>query len=50
MMSGRRRRPLIWGPILTPLITDTFEASDALKAFEHANDRSNAMKVQLEFS
>jgi L-idonate 5-dehydrogenase len=35
---------------VTPLLTDVFEMKDAVKAFEMANDRSRAMKVQLSFS
>ncbi len=33
-----------------PLISHTFEMSDAVKAFELASDRTQAMKVQLSFS
>jgi L-idonate 5-dehydrogenase len=34
---------------LTPLLTGTFDMTDALHAFEAANDRRTAMKVQLLF-
>jgi L-idonate 5-dehydrogenase len=33
----------------TPLLTDVMPVRDAVKAFEHAADRSKAMKVQLAF-
>lgn len=32
-----------------PLVTHTFPLADAVKAFEQANDRSQAMKVQINF-
>ena len=35
---------------VTPLLTEIFDMKDAVKAFETANDRSRAMKVQLSFS
>ena len=33
----------------SPLLTDVMPVRDAVKAFEHAADRSKAMKVQLSF-
>ena len=34
---------------LAPLLSDVFAASDAVSAFERANDRQRAMKVQIAF-
>ena len=33
----------------SPLLTDVMPVRDAVKAFEHAADRSKAMKAQLSF-
>ena len=33
----------------SPLLTDVMPVREAVKAFEHAADRSKAMKVQLSF-
>jgi len=35
--------------VADPLITHSFDISDAQRAFETASDRSSAMKVQLTF-
>ena len=35
---------------LAPLLTDIFPAHDAVAAFEHANNRNVAMKVQIAFA
>jgi L-idonate 5-dehydrogenase len=35
---------------LTPLLTGSFDIADAQHAFDAANDRRTAMKVQLLFS
>ena len=49
-MVALRMDPRLQGRIdPSPLLTDVMPVREAVKAFEHAADRSKAMKVQLSF-